>query len=524
MKRLLVALLPLVLTAPCPASAQHDAHKLGAVSFPTSCDAKVQAQFESGLAMLHSYWFGQARKTFEAVLQQDPSCAMAYWGIALDLLGNTLVAPPTRANAQSAWDALEKGRAIGAKTQRERDWIEALSAYFKDHDKVPVDVRLRAYDQAMAKLTERYPDDFEAWVFYALTLQASAAPSDRTYSNQLKSAAILEKLVKQNPDHPGAVHFLIHAYDYPSLAEKGLPAAKRYADIAPAAPHARHMPSHIYSMVGMWEESVASNLSSIEVAPTYVHAYDFIVYAHMQLAQDAKAKAAAEKAAAAARSGASIPGSALGAHTALASMPARLMLESANWKGAAALAVYESPIAAANSLNRFARGLGMARSGDPASAKGEIDAIKALRATLEKAGDSYWAGRSEEHVLAVSAWVSHAQGKRDEALKFMRAAADLEDARVKHVAMENEIYPMRELLGELLLETGQPKAALAEFETSLKATPNRYRGLWGAARAADAAGDRTKAAGYFAKVVELAANADTTRPEIALARAQVTRR
>jgi tetratricopeptide (TPR) repeat protein len=376
----------------------------------------------------------------------------------------------------------------------------------------------------MEKLTQRYPDDLEAWVFHALTLQASAAPSDRTYSNQLKSAAILEKLLRQHPEHPGAVHFLIHAYDYPTLAEKGLPAAKRYASLAPAAPHARHMPSHIYSMVGLWEESVASNLSSIEAAAGYVHAYDFIVYAHLQLAQDAKAKAAAEKAASVARTGELVPGSGLASHTALASMPARLMLESANWKGAAALSVYESPFPAANSLNRFARGLGMARLGDTASAKREMAAIQAMRAELEKAGDSYWAGRSEEHMLAVSAWVAHAEGNREQALKFMRTAADLEDARVKHVAMENEIYPMRELLGELLMDTGQAVAALREFETSLKATPNRYRGLWGAARAADAAGDRTKAAGYFAKVVELAANADTTRPEIALARAQVTRR
>ncbi len=524
MKRVLVALL-LLLLSHSPAPAQEGVHhQLGKVSFPTSCDAKVQAQFERGVAMLHSYWFGQARKSFEAVLQQDPSCAMAYWGIAVDLLGNSLVGPPARANAQSAWEGLEKARAIGPKTQRERDWIDALSAYFRDHDKVPVDVRLRAYDQAMAKLTERYPDDVEAWVFYALTLQASAAPSDRTYANQLKSAAILEKLVQQNPEHPGAVHFLIHAYDYPSLAEKGLPAAKRYAGIAPAAPHARHMPSHIYSMVGLWEASVASNLSAIEAAGGYVHAYDFIVYAHLQVAQDVKAKAAAEKAAVVARTGVLVPGPGLASHTALASMPARLVLESADWKSAAALPVYESPFSAANSLNRFARGLGMARSGDAASAKGEIEAIGGMRAELEKAAESYWAGRSEEHMLAISAWVLYAEGKREEALKLMRAAADLEDARVKHVAMENEIYPMRELLAEMLLEAGQPKSALVEFEISLKSTPNRYRGLWGAARAADAAGDRTKAAGYFAKVVELAANADTPRPEIALARAQVAQR
>ena len=515
-------LFPILALAPLRAGTA--AEQLGRVSFPTSCDPKVQAQFERGVAMLHSYWFGPARKTFEAILQQDPSCAMAHWGIAVDYLGNSHAAPPPPKNAQAAWEALEKARAIGAKTQREREWIEALSAYFRDHDKVPVDVRLRAYDKAMEQITQRYPNDYEAWVFYALTLQATAPKTDRTYANQLKSAAILEKLLPQNPEHPGVAHFLIHAYDYPPLADKGIAAATRYAGIAPAAPHARHMPSHIYSMVGMWEESIASNMSALEIQPDYYHTSDFMVYAHMQLAQDAKAKAVARKAAEVARTGAPGFGAPLVVNTALAAMEARLVLESADWKGAAAMPVYSSEFAAANSLNRFARGLGMARSGDAAGAKAEIEAIKGLRAALEKAGNSYWAGRSEEHMLAVSAWVAHVEGNRDQALKFMRAAADLEDARVKHVAMENELYPLRELLAELLLETGQTAAALREFETSLKATPNRYRGFYGAARAAEAAGDRQKAADYFGKLIALAKNADTTRPELARAKGYLAQR
>ena len=278
----------------CSAFAQQD-EKLGKLSFPTSCDPKVQAEFERGVAMIHSYWFLIARRTFEEVLRQDPSCAIAYWGIALDLLNNSLAVVPPRADAEAAWVALEKAREIGAKTQRERDWIEALSAYFRDHDKTPVNVRLDAYNSAMEQLAQRYPDDYEAQVFYALTLQASASPADTTYANQLKSAAILEKLYDQNPQHPGVTHFLIHAYDYPPLAEKGIPAARRYAEIAPAVPHARHMPSHIYSMVGLWEESIASNASAIEIQPDYYHAADFSVYAHLQLAQDAKAKALTEK-------------------------------------------------------------------------------------------------------------------------------------------------------------------------------------------------------------------------------------
>ena len=260
------------------AFAQQD-EKLGKLSFPTSCDPKVQAEFERGVAMIHSYWFIYARRTFEGVLQKDPSCAIAYWGIALDYLGNTLATTPTRGEAEAGWAALEKAHAFGAKTQRERDWIDALSAYYRDHDKTPVDARLAAYNEAMERVAQRYPDDYEAQVFYALTLQASAAPADTTYANQRKSAAMLEKLYAQNPQHPGVTHFLIHAYDYHPLAQEGIPAARRYAGIAPAVPHARHMPSHIYSMVGLWEESIASNASAMEIQPDYYHAADFSVSA-----------------------------------------------------------------------------------------------------------------------------------------------------------------------------------------------------------------------------------------------------
>ena len=289
---LVVAAITAALT--CSALGQQD-EKLGKLSFPTSCDPKVQAEFERGVAMIHSYWFLIARRTFEGVLREDPNCAMAYWGIALDLLNNSLAVVPPRADAEAAWAALEKARAVGAKTQRERDWIEALSAYFRDHDKLPVNVRLAAYNNAMEQLAQRYSDDYEAQAFYALTLQASASPTDTTYANQLKSVAILEKLYDQNPQHPGVTHFIIHAYDYHPLAEKGIPAARRYATIAPAVPHARHMPSHIYSMVGLWEELIASNASALAIQPDYYHAADFSVYAHLQLAQDAKAKALLEK-------------------------------------------------------------------------------------------------------------------------------------------------------------------------------------------------------------------------------------
>jgi tetratricopeptide (TPR) repeat protein len=498
------------------ASAQQD-EKLGKVSFPASCEPSVQAEFERGVAMLHSYWFNYARKTFEGVLQRDPACAMAYWGIAVDLLGNTLVGPPSRANAQTAWEALEKARAIGPKTQRERDWIEALSAYYRDHDKVPVDARLAAYNNAMEHLTHRFPNDYEAHVFYALTLQASASKADTTYANQVKSAAILERLYEQNPQHPGVSHFLIHAYDYPPLADQGLAAARRYAGIAPAVPHARHMPSHIYSMVGLWEESITSNGSALEIQPDYYHASDFSVYAHLQLAQDAKAKATTEKSLATADRGDRPP--TLGNFTALAAMPARYPLERGDWVGAAALKVTSSQYPQADALTRFARALGMARSGDIAKAKQEIEAIKELRTKLQSANQSYWADRVEEQILAATAWVAFKNGESDQAVKFMRAAADGEDGSLKHVAMENRLYPMRELLADLLLEMGQPAAALKEYEISLAANPNRFRGFLGVARAAEKADDRQKASAYYGKLLELAGKADTDRPEIRQAKA-----
>lgn len=502
------------------AIAQQD-QQLGKVSFPTSCAPNVQAEFDRGVAMLHSYWFLIARRKFEAILQQDPSCAMAYWGVAMDLLGNTLATTPTQSEAQAAWEALEKARAADPKTQRERDWIEALSAYFRGYGKTPVDARLEAYNAAMEQMAQSYPDDYEVQAYYALTLQASARKSDLTYANQLKSAALLEKLFEQNPQHPGVTHYLIHAYDFAPLAEKGVASARRYAGIAPAVPHARHMPSHIYSMVGLWEESIASNASALEIQPDYYHASDFTVYAHLQLAQDAKADAMIKRSLATADRG-DRPINFVN-FTAKAAMPARYVLERADWAGAAAMPMIPTKYPMADSLVRFTRGLGMARTGDINGAKEEIEAMKVLRTTLQAADQSYWADRTDEQMLAISAWMALKQGDRDQALRFMRAAADSEDGSLKHVAMENRLFPFRELLAELLLEAGQPAAALSEFETALKQTPNRFRGFWGAARAADGSGNRQKATEYFGKLVDLTRNADAERPEIREAKAYLHR-
>jgi tetratricopeptide (TPR) repeat protein len=503
----------------------HDAshgQELGTVMFLNSCAPEVQADFQRGVAMLHSYWFNYAGKTFRAVLEKDPTCAMAYWGMALDLLGNTLASPPSRQNAEAAWKLLEEARRVPAKTEREAAWLDAVRAYFRNHDSVPVAKRLVDYNAAMKKIAERYPNDSEAQVFYALTLEAAAPKDDLTYANQIQAAAILEKVFAENPKHPGATHFIIHAYDYAPLAERGIPAARRYAGIAPAVPHARHMPAHIYSMVGLWEDSIASNLSALEIQPDYYHAADFAVYAYLQLAQDTKAKALIQKATSTPVRG-DRPVS-MSNFTALAAMPARFVIERGDWKAAATLPVTTTTYPAADSLTRFTRGLGLARLGDTAGAKREIEAMDALRRALQGPDSAYWADRTTEQILAVSAWIALMEGATDKAIADMQRAADGEDASVKDISMENRLYPMRELLGDLLLESGQPQAAGKAYTIALTNTPNRYRGLYGAARAAQASGDRALAADYFTKLIALAKNADSQRSELATARAFLAER
>lgn len=520
--RPLILVFCLVFANPVRGSAQEHQHELGTVSFPTSCQPAVQAEFEKGVAMLHSYWFNYAGQTFRSVLEKDPGCAMAYWGIALDLLGNSLSSPPSAQAARTAWELLEKARAVDAKTDRERMWIDAIRAYFRNHDTVPVARRLESYNDAMRQLAERFPQDFEAQVYYALTLQASAPKGDMTYANQNQSVAMLEKLYAANPQHPGITHYLIHGYDFAPVADKGIPAARRYASIAPAVPHARHMPAHIYSMVGLWQDSITSNLSALEIQPDYYHASDFTVYAHLQLAQDETAAKMIAKSLATPERGDRPPS--MANYTAKAAMPARYVLERADWRAAAALPIAPTEYPQADSLTHFTRGLGMARLGDSKSAAAEIDAMNRLRAAMEKSGDAYWSARTAEQIQAVSAWVALAAGAREKAAAMMRQAADGEDASIKHVAMENRLYPMRELLADLLLESGNAEDALAEFRRALTQQPNRYRGLYGAARAAEALGDRAAAAAYYRQLIELSKTAEGTRPELTRARAFVGQR
>src|SRR5712691_2675686 len=495
--------------------------KLGKVLFKTSCTPEAQKQFERALGMLHSFFFPETVKAFTAIPDTDPGCAIAYWGIAVSIRPNPLVGPWDAATLKRGLDAVEKGEAIGAKTQRERDWLAAIKAFYKDYDKVDQDTRTKNYEKAMEALAKKYPNDVEAKIFHALALNETF--DHKSMEPLVKAIKILEPLDKKYPEHPGITHYLIHSYDFAPIAKKGVPAANKYAKIAPSAPHAQHMPSHIYSMVGMWKESIASNISAIKVANEYAarvnldgalvalpHGYDFMQYAYLQLGQDAKAKALIEENAAIKK----VIGPVSAGNTARAAVPARYMLERQDWQGAAQLQPLGTPFPAAEAITHFARAMGAARSGDVTAAQADIEKLKQLREGLLQAKRPYWAEQVESQVLSAIAWVSNAQGNRDEALEFVRGAADLEDSSEKHVAMENRLYPMRELLGDMLRGYGESATALKEYEVSMKNAPNRLRGYYGAAKAAQDSGQAKKASAYYKQLARLTRDADGDRPEI----------
>jgi tetratricopeptide (TPR) repeat protein len=501
--------------------------QLGKVSFPTSCAPQVAGRFERAMALLHSFWANDAIKEFNAVLQQDPACAIAYWGIAMAHQQNPLTGlQPNPKAAAEALAGLEKARTIGAKTQRERDYLAAIELIYKDADTVVFPSRRLAYEKAMEALAQRYPDDPEAATFHALALQMTALLTDKTYANQLKSAAILERLVKDQPEHPGIVHYLVHAYDYPAIANRGLSAARLYARIAPNHPHALHMPSHIYTRLGMWQDSIDANRRSAAAAGAegngteQTHAMDYLVHAHLQLGQDAQAKRIVSEALAVT----TINPAVFVGHYAIAAMPAREALERRAWKDAIALKPRPTRFLFPDAIIHFARGLGYARTGDVAAAKAEEHELAKIVDQLATQKNNYWSNQAEVQRLAVAAWTALAQANRDEAVKLMRAAADLEDSMEKHIVTPSAVVPARELLGDMLLELGQPGEALRAFEASAEREPNRLRGLYGSARAAALSGDRAKAKTYYAKLISQTAKSDGSRPELQQAKAYLAQR
>jgi hypothetical protein len=498
--------------------------RLGTVHFAISCNETAQRRFDRAMRYQHSFWYSASKDIFEDVLKADPECGIAYWGVALSLLNNPHGAPPAP-NLPLGLAAIRKAKEIGAKTERERDYIDALALMYVDYDKVDRGTRVQAYLKAMEALAGRYPDDDEAQIAYAITLNVAASPADKTYANQLKGAAILEPIFKRQPQHPGVAHYLIHLYDYPPIAAKGLDAAERYSKIAPAAPHAQHMPSHIFTRVGYWKESIAANIASVKAAKAdksygdQLHGQDYMVYAYLQLGEDGKARAVIDELAQAAN----INPEAQGGYFALAASPARYMVERGDWNGAAALEVRPTRFAHVMAITHFARALGAARSGKPDAAKADIAKLAELRDKLADAKDAYWAEQVDIQRQVASAWLLHAEGRSDEALKALSAAADAEDRTEKSPVTPGPLAPARELYGAMLLDRGMAKEALAAFEATLKKEPHRLGATLGAGHAAEKAGDAAKAAQHYRAAVALTDNADPVRSEIAAARAYVAK-
>jgi hypothetical protein len=506
------------------AAPQDDAQKLGSVHFETSCNPQAQKLFDQGMLYQHSFWYRASQRVFEDTLKADPECGIAYWGIALSLLLNPHVPPPAKNLAEGA-AALAKAERSGVKSQRERDYLQALGAMYANYEKVDHRTRLLAYASAMQQLAQRYGSDDEAQIHYALALNTSASPADKTYANQLKGAAILEPIFKRQPQHPGVAHYLIHLYDYPPIAEKGLEAARLYAKIAPAAAHAQHMPSHIFTRVGYWHESIASNIEAARVAKQaedwhdQLHAMDYLVYAYLQLGQDAKANAVLADM----KTVSGFTETFLVGPYALAVAPARYAIERGDWKAAAALQVRPSPLPHVQAITHFARALGAARSSDVDAATVDINKLRELRDALRDAKDAYWSGQVDIQSQVAAAVVLYAAGKFDEALSAMAAAADAEDRTEKHPVTPGVPKPARELYGAMLLERGRAKDALGAFEATLKKEPNRLAAYVGAARAAAQIDDKARARAYYEKVVGIAGDADATRGEVADARAFLKR-
>jgi tetratricopeptide (TPR) repeat protein len=484
---------------------------LGEVHFPTSCSFAAQQELDRAVALLHSFWRQPALDAFADVATTDANCGIAYWGIAMALLINPLV--PLRPGAlEEGRAAAEQGRAVGAQTERERAYIGAIAAFYQGPDDLTLQARRLAYEQAMQDLHLSYPEDDEAAIFYALSLNMAIDPSDKTYARQLEAAAVLEPLFAAHPNHPGIAHYLIHTYDYPPLSDRGLRAAGRYARIAPSVPHALHMPSHIFTRLGLWEESIATNRASLAAGPEEGrHALDYMIYAHLQLAQDLAAKDVIEESAGY-QTGGSFPAAAI---------PARYAIERGEWADAVTL-----PLSPANprspggpGVTYFAWALGAGRSGNLATARESIALLAALHEDLLSVGDTYWAEQIDIWGQEAAAWVALRERRTDEALQLMRSAADHPDATDKSLVWPAPVLPARELLGELLIELGDPRAALQEFEASQRTEPNRFRGLYGAARAAELSGDQERAISYYGQLLELGQHADTDRPELRHARA-----
>ena len=538
MKFTLAVAISALLTVAAPASAQHDHAAAGSdqiggdsVSFLTSCAPALRQDFNRAVALLHSFWFAQAIAVFDEVAAKDPSCAIAHWGVALARWGNPFAGLRSAQQIELGRAAIQKAQTTGSPTPRERAFINAAAELFTSGDAATQRARTVAYERAMDRVVRAFPGDMEARIFYALAVNQTALATDKTYSQQLKAAAILEPLFKEHPKHPGLAHYIIHAYDHPPLAERALSAARSYASLAPSVAHALHMPSHTFTRVGLWNESIETNRQSAEAArkenatAEELHAMDYQTYAYLQIARDSDARRMAVEASAAfARldpndNGAAAPG-VVGVYAA-AAIPARYALERGAWAEAAAVPVRKTAFPHTDAITHFARAIGAARSGNAAAAAADIERLAVLRDALQTMKDAYWAQQVDIQRQIAIAWVAFANGERQQAVELLRAAAAAEDATDKSAVSPGPLAPARELLGYMLLDANRPAEALVEFEATIKKEPNRFRGLYGGARAAEAAGQRARAIALYTQLLQVASDPSADRPELRHARAFV---
>jgi len=489
MKRLFTAI-PMALAFAAPVFAQDDhphhgaPEHLGAVRFETSCSPAVAPAFDRAVALLHSFAYDEADKGFAAVAALDPACALAHWGRAMAQY-HQLWAPPAGATLAAGRAAIERARSIGTGTPRERALIAALGVYYANAAQIPAATRAMGYADAMAAVARDYPDDDEIAAFHALSLLATAPPADRTHGRQKQAADILEPIWKRQPDHPGAPHYLIHAYDSAELAQRGLPAARAYAGIAPSAPHALHMPSHIFTRLGLWDDSIASNIAARDAALAQgdpgeaVHAMDYLTYAYLQ--KDRTADAAREVAKLKAMTGLSAAGFKIGYPS--NAMPVRLAVETRDWAAAARLAPVPGSAPQVAAITWWARALGKLRAATPGAADADIAELQACREALRVANDGYWMAQVDALLKSAQGWRLAAAGDAEAAVASMTAAADAEDALEKLPLTPGPIVPAREQLGELLLVLGKPRDALGAFDAALTLAPGRLGALRGKAEA-----------------------------------------
>ena len=519
-----------------PAFAQHEDHgggalsaeQVGTVDFQTSCSPSVKTDMNRAVALLHSFWYPEARTEFERIAAKDPACAMAHWGIALTHWGNPFGGLRTPQTVATGKAAIAKAQATGAPSRRELGYIEAAAGLFSSDDVTTQRARVEGFERTMGQVARDNPDDVEARIFWGLAMAQTQSPTDKTYAANLRSAEILEPLFKKMPSHPGLAHYIIHAYDVPPLAPRGLNAARSYASIAPVVPHALHMPSHTFTRVGYWKESVDTNRRSAEAARKAgglagaleeLHALDYQTYANLQMAVDAAAKVTRDHAL-------TFEAGAMGGAYAfaMAAIPARYALEREAWAEAAALTV--RPAAAApytDAITHFARAIGAARSGNPGAAQPDIDRLVAINRLLVAAKDPYWAEQVDIQRRVAEAWKIFAEGDKARGVALLSTAADAEDLTDKSAVTPGPIAPARELLGFMLLEAGRAKEAQAAFQQTMAKEPGRFLGLSGAARAADAAGDKAAAAVLYGKLLEMAGASTSDRPSLVRARQYVAR-